>query len=112
MNMSNFVHNDINRKTHTFRKVDPIDFYLKILQHVVIMMTSIPKRGINGETPCAGSRGGSVATKAPQDTNASLKRFKDATKSEELSSLSKAFRKRKSPLIIPRRQATVVKILQ
>ena len=55
------------------------------------MMTSIPTREIIGGTPCTGPRGGSVATKATQDTNASLKRFKDARKGEELS--SRAYRK-------------------
>ena len=53
---------------------------------MVMVMTSNPMRGLNGGTPCAGSRGGSVASKAPKDVNASLKRFKDATKGEDLSS--------------------------
>ena len=43
-------------------------------------------RGINGGTPCAGSSCGGVASKALKDVNASLKRFKDATKGEEHSS--------------------------
>ena len=51
-------------------------------------MTSIPTRGINGGTPCAGPSGGSVAT---PDTNASLNLFKDATIGEELS--SRAYKK-------------------
>ena len=54
-------------------------------------MTSIPTRGINGGTSCAGSRGSSVASKATQDTNASLNLFMDATKGEELS--SRAYRR-------------------
>lgn len=49
-------------------------------------MTTYPTRGFNGGTHCAGQRDGDNVSKTAKDINATLKRFKNATQGEELSS--------------------------